>query len=156
MPKKFATNGRGTDAVEPSSFAGNDVVVQPASVTSAAAAVTAWAAAAMSNRLTVTLLRASVIGGPVVRSARTIWAAVAPRLALARSATAPATCGLACEVPLSVTPAPVMSMPGASRPRVGPDCEKQLMASTAGWASVHPLAQLCDPAGPGRRRPRRR
>ncbi len=99
---------------------------------------TARAAAAMSNRRTVLLLSlASMTVDPVLVIACAICAGVALGLALTRSATAPATCGVAWEVPDSVIPAAVMSTPGASRDTSGPPWEKQAIRSGCGSASLH-------------------
>src|SRR5664279_5814052 len=96
----------------------------------------ARAAAAMSSRCTLVPSRGSVIDGPVPISEVATCAAVACGFALSTLATAPATCGVACDVPDSVTPAEVTSTPGASRDSSGPVCEKQAIWSGTGLKSV--------------------
>src|SRR5204863_2960539 len=71
-------------------------------------------AATRSSRWYDRLFRLSLITGPVPERTAWIWSGVAVGFCAARTATAPATCGAACEVPLSVSPAAVISEPGAS------------------------------------------
>jgi hypothetical protein len=90
------------------------------------------------------LLRASRMLGPVFAIALSMrlsadgpTLATAPGFHAASTATAPATCGVAWEVPPCVIPAAVMSAPGASEVRIGADWEKHVIWSCAVVLSVH-------------------
>ena len=91
----------------------------------------------------------SKIDGPELRSAVSTDEMDAPGEASNSTATPPATCGVACEVPPSVMPAAVISAPGASIIGLVQTCEKHVILSAADVASVH----LSSAFGPPQVRP---
>ena len=81
--------------------------------------------------------RVSVICGPLPVRAATRWSADEPGFACASTATAPATWGVACDVPPIVMPAAVIIAPGASMSSEFAVWEKQVILSAFVLASVH-------------------
>src|SRR4051794_18330898 len=75
--------------------------------------------------------RASVVGLPPPVRRLTVSLTVLVGKAARRTAMAPATCGVACEVPYMVAPAAVMAPPGASMVRNEAELEKQVTLSAA-------------------------
>lgn len=88
--------------------------------------------------------RVSVICGPLPVRAATRWSAEELGFACASTATAPATWGVACDVPYIVIPAAVIAPPGANRPSEFAVWEKQVILSAAVVESVQ-LLKLTPP-----------
>src|SRR6185436_5618804 len=86
----------------------------------------AFSEAHRSRRGLVRLLRASFTGTPLAVRRVTVAAGVSAGKAARSTAMAPATCGVACEVPDMVMPAAVMATPGASMVRNEAEQEKQV------------------------------
>ncbi len=84
----------------------------------------------------------SVTGAPVAVMPLTTSSTVRVLSRLFRTATEPATCGAACDVPLIDMPAAVIIDPGASRVRKDALFEKQVTLSAAVVLSVQVEAQL--------------
>lgn len=94
-------------------------------------------AAARSMRGVTTRLRASVTRTPVVVKRARLCSDDSLGNALRSTATAPATCGVACDVPLMVMPAAVTCAPGASNVRNEALFEKHVTLSAAVMESEH-------------------
>lgn len=81
--------------------------------------------------------------GPKLWRAASIWSAadlpreLDPNFADARTATAPATWGVACDVPFIVIPAATMQEPGATMSRMVAVCEKLVS-----WSGAEPASQF--------------
>ena len=96
-------------------------------------------AALTSMRGVTILLRAWVIGLPELRMRASVSSTFSDGKAARSTAAAPATWGVACEVPDMVMPAAVMFTPGASKLRNEAEFEKQATLSASDVASVHRL-----------------
>ena len=88
-------------------------------------------AAARSSRGFTYPLRASMTLFPLAISRVNVWSTVSEGNAARSTATAPATCGVACDVPDMVIPAAAIATPGASMVRNGAAFEKHATLSAA-------------------------